>query len=100
MASDGYSCVCGHLACKDCHGLQYASRQRDVIARKRLQAAKLRLSLGSLSTINEPLPPKPEWQRQRTYKRIRKQELEAQAKARHFRKPIDTHLFAYSHRLG
>jgi len=88
----------GRLACKDCHRIQYASRQHNTVTRKRLQAAKLRISLGSLSNINEPLPPKPKWQRCRTYRNITNQiqRLEAKAKRKQgFKKPIDTRIFAY-----
>src|SRR5262245_14995688 len=59
----------GSMACQDCHQLQYVSRQRDYNGRKRLSAAKLRLQLGSLSDIAEPLPAKPKWQRKKTYRR-------------------------------
>jgi hypothetical protein len=87
----------GHLACKECHGLQYASRQRDSNGRKRLQASKLRLQLGGFPDITNPLPAKPKWQRKHTYKRIHTEikRLEAQAKTQQFKKPIDTRLFAY-----
>ena len=86
----------GSLACQECHKLSYASRQRDYNGRKRLQAAKLRLQLGSLSTLNEPLPAKPKWQRWPIYIRITNniQALETQAKAQQFKKPIDTKLLA------
>src|SRR5262249_748 len=87
----------GSLACQECHKLSYASRQRDYNGRKRLSAAKLRLQLGSLSDITEPLPAKPKWQHHKTYQRIRTQiiTLEAKAKAQQFKKPIDTRLFAH-----
>jgi transcriptional regulator with XRE-family HTH domain len=87
----------GHLACKDCYGIQYASRQRDHNGRKRLAASKLRLQLGGLPDITEPLPAKPKWTRRRTYQRITQQirALEAKAKTQRFRKPLSTQLFAY-----
>ncbi len=87
----------GHLACKDCYGIQYASRQRDHNGRKRLAASKLRLQLGGLPDITEPLPAKPKWTRRRTYQRITKeiQALEANTKTQRFRKPLSTQLFAY-----
>jgi len=87
----------GSLACQECHKLSYASRQRDHNGRKRLSAAKLRLQLGSLSDITEPLPAKPKWQRQKTYRRITNniQALETKAKAQQFGKPIDTRLLAF-----
>jgi hypothetical protein len=88
----------GHLACRHCHKLSYASRQCDHITRKRLAASKLRLKcLGGLPSITEPLPPKPKWQRKRTYQRIANQiqSLEAKAKTQHCTKPINTRLFVY-----
>jgi hypothetical protein len=88
----------GHLACRHCHKAVYASQQRDSNGRKRLAAAKLRLTqLGSLPDINKPFPPKPKWTRRRTYQRIRNeiQALEAKAKTQRFGKPIATQLFAY-----
>jgi len=87
----------GTYACRHCHKAVYASQKSNQIARKRLQASKLRLDLGGLPDINEPFPPKPKWTRRRTYQRIRNeiQALEAKAKTRRFRKPLATQLFAY-----
>jgi len=57
---------------------------------------KLRLQLGGLPDIREPMPPKPKWTRRRTYQRIRNgiQALEAKAKTRRFKKPLSSQLFA------
>jgi hypothetical protein len=87
----------GTYACRRCHRALYASQKNNQFGRKRLAAAKLRLQLGSLPDINEPLPLKPKWTRRRTYQRIHNeiQVLEAKAKPRRFRKPIATQLFAY-----
>jgi len=87
----------GHLACKHCHKAVYASQVCDHNTRKRLAASKLRLQLGGLPDINEPIPSKPKWTRRRTYQRIRNeiQALEAKARTRRFRKPLSTQLFAY-----
>jgi hypothetical protein len=65
--------------------------------RKRLRACKLRLELGSLPDIRDPLPPKPKWTRRKTYQRIRNeiQALEAKAKTQCFKKPLSSQLFAY-----
>jgi hypothetical protein len=65
--------------------------------RKRLAAAKLRLVLGGLPDICEPIPAKPKWTRRRTYQHIRNeiQALEAKAKSRRFKKPLGSQLFAY-----
>jgi hypothetical protein len=46
------------------------SQKTNQISRKRLAAFKLRLQLGGLPNINEPLPLKPKWARRRTYERI------------------------------
>ena len=87
----------GNYACRFCHRAQYLSQKQHSIARKRLQASKLRLQLGAWPDINEPMPPKPKWTRRRTYQRVRTeiQALEAKAKTRRFRKPIATQVFAY-----
>jgi len=87
----------GSLACKDCHKLTYASQQQDVITRKRLSAAKLRLQLGGLPDINEPLPAKLKWKHRKRYQALRNQihNLEASIKGYRFEKPLSTKLFAY-----
>jgi hypothetical protein len=100
------SCGCGAIrlffrygayACRHCHRALYASQKNNSKGRKRLRACKLRLELGSLPDIREPLPPKPKWTRRRTYQRIRNeiQALEAKAKQTRFRKQIDIRTFAY-----
>lgn len=87
----------GSLACRECHKLSYASQQQDVITRKRLSAAKLRLQLGGLPDINEPLPAKLKWKHRKRYQALRNQihNLEASIKTYPFRKPLSTKLFAY-----
>lgn len=88
----------GNYACRFCHRAVYASQKNDQIGRKRLAASKLRLlQLGGLPDINEPMPPKPKWQRRKTYQRITNeiQALEAKAKTQRYRKPLSTQLFAY-----
>jgi len=87
----------GSLACRHCHGLHYASEQRDRITRKRLSAAKLRLQLGGWPDFREPLPPKPKWTHRRTYQRIRNeiQALEAKVRTTQFKRPLNSQLFAY-----
>jgi hypothetical protein len=87
----------GHLACRYCHKLSYASRQLDSITRKRLAAAKLRLNLGGLPDINEAIAPKAKRKHRRSYNKARKHidRLEAPIKAYRFRKPLSTQLFAY-----
>jgi len=72
-----------HLACKHCHKAVYASQRRDCHGRKRLAACKLRLELGGLPDIDEPIPAKPKWTRRRTYQRIRNEIQALEAKARH-----------------
>jgi hypothetical protein len=87
----------GNYACRFCHHAQYASQKQQAVARKRLQASKLRLQLGSLPDINEPIPSKPKWTHRKTYQKLRSQiqTLEAIAKTRHFKKPLPTQLFTY-----
>jgi hypothetical protein len=85
-----------NLACRHCNKALYASQKHDQIGRKRLAACKLRLELGGLPDIREPLPPKPKWNHKKRYQRLRNQvqALEAQANRR-FRKQIDIRTFAY-----
>jgi hypothetical protein len=75
------------------------STKTNQIGRKQLAACKLRLELGGLPDINEPIPPKPKWTRRKTYQRISKEiqalEAKTKTKTRRFRKPIATQLFAY-----
>jgi hypothetical protein len=87
----------GTYACKACHKATYMSRRQSSQGRKRLTACKLRIKLGGLPNINEPLPRKPKWQHRKTYQRLRNQiqGLEAKAKRTRFRKPINTSVFAY-----
>jgi hypothetical protein len=88
----------GTYKCRFCHKALYASQQRSRKGRSRLQASKLRLKLGSLPDINEPLPAKPKWVHRKTFQRIRNeiQALEANAKRKQgFKKPLDLRLFAY-----
>src|SRR5262245_25969255 len=63
----------GNYACRFCHRAIYASQKNNQIARKRLAASKLRLTLGGWPNINSPVPPKPKWQHRRTYNKARKQ---------------------------
>src|SRR5262249_28575026 len=103
-----FACCCGYgairlfsrhgaYACRYCHKAVYASQKYDQIGRKRLQASKLRLGLGGLPSINEPVPGKPKWKHRRTYNKVRKQldDLEAQIKSCRFRKPLSLKVFAY-----
>src|SRR5262245_47732317 len=88
----------GNYACRFCHRALYASQKHDQFGRRRLQAAKLRLTrLDGWPDISEPMPAKPKWTRRRTYQRISNeiQALEAKAKTRRFCRPIPTQVFAY-----
>jgi hypothetical protein len=87
----------GNYACRFCHKAIYASQHLDAITRKRLQAAKLRLKLGSLPDITEPVPPKCKWKHRSTHNKARKQldRLETLIKTYRFKKPLSTQLFAY-----
>src|SRR5215468_5462053 len=63
----------GTYACRHCHKALYASQKQHSIARKRLQASKLRLKLGGWPDINEPMPAKPKWKHKKRYQRLRNQ---------------------------
>jgi hypothetical protein len=90
-------CHYGTYKCRWCHKAIYTSQRINSQGRKRLTACKLRLELGGLPDINEPLPLKPKWTRRRTYQRVRSeiQALEEKTKSRVFKKPLATLLFAY-----
>jgi hypothetical protein len=87
----------GTYACRHCHRALYASQKNNQIGRKRLQASKLRLDLGGLPDINEPIPHRAKWKHKKRYQRLRNQlqTLEAKAKRTRFRKEIDIRTFAY-----
>ena len=100
-ASASIRCTCGRGAirlfahhgtykCRWCHRAIYTSQRNNSEGRKRLTACKLRLQLGGLPDINEPLPLKPKWTRRRTYQRLRNeiQALEAKAKTKTFPKAV------------
>jgi hypothetical protein len=87
----------GHLACRHCHGMNYASQQRDRNGRKRLGASKLRLKLGGLPDINEPIALKPKWTHRKTYQHIRNRlhTLETSINSHRFKNPFGTKILAY-----
>jgi hypothetical protein len=87
----------GSYACCHCHNALYVSQKYDQSGRKRLAACKLRLALGGVPDIREPLPPKVKWKHKQRYQRLRNQvhSLEVQAKQTRFRKEIDIRAFAY-----
>ena len=87
----------GNYACRVCHRAQYLSQKQNTTTRKRLAASKLRLQLGGLPDINEPVPSRPKWKHHRTYNKARKEldKLEAPIKAHRFKQPLNTRLFAY-----
>src|SRR5215468_12286595 len=67
------------------------------LSRKRLTAAKLRLSVGGSPDSREPLPAKAKWKHRKRHQSIcnQMQALEAQANKTRFRKQIDIRAFAY-----
>lgn len=85
----------GSYACRHCHKAAYMSQKHDQIGRKRLAACKLRLKLGGLPDIGEPLPPKPKWKHKKRYHDLRNHVQALETKARRFRKEIDVRIFAY-----
>jgi hypothetical protein len=88
---------CGQLACKDCHRAQYLSQKQNTVTRKRLAACKLRIELGGLPDIREPLPARAKWKHKKRYQRLRNQAqaLETQANRHVFRKQIALRTFPY-----
>jgi hypothetical protein len=87
----------GTYACRRCHRALYLSQKNNQIGRKRLAAAKLRLTLGGLPSTDEPIPLKAKWKHRKRYQRLRNQvqALESAIKPNRFRKPIDIRIFAY-----
>src|SRR5262245_20427205 len=87
----------GNYACRFCHRAHYLSQKQKTASRKRLTAAKLRLSVGGLPDSREPLPAKAKWKHRKRHQSIcnQIQALEAQANKTRFRKQIDIRTFAY-----
>ena len=87
----------GNYACRFCHRAHYLSQKQKTASRKRLTAAKLRLSVGGLPDSREPLPAKAKWKHRKRHQRLcnQIQALEAQADQTRFRKQIDIRTFAY-----
>src|SRR5262245_21736282 len=76
VCSCGYGAIrlfghCGAYGCRHCHRAQYLSQKQDRFTRKRLAASKLRLELGGLPDIREPLPPRLRGKHKKRYQRIR-----------------------------
>ena len=102
LICNGGGCGCpisrpSTLSCRHCHRALYAPSNATDTAVDAFAAAKLRLRLGGLPDINEALAPKAKWRQRRTDHRLRDQirALEAAVGRRHFRKPLDTRIFAY-----
>ena len=87
----------GTFACKACHKALHLCQRQSSRGRKRLRACKLRLELGGLPDVNEPLAPKARWRHRRRYQRLRRQvqALEGAIGSRRFRRPLDIRVFAY-----
>ena len=88
----------GTYACRYCHNTVYVCQRQDTEGRKRLTASKLRLELGGLPDINEPLASKAKWKHRKTYQKLRNQVqvLESAIKpTKRCKKPIDFRIFAY-----
>jgi hypothetical protein len=87
----------GSYACRHCHRALYASQKHHQDGRKRLAACKLRLQLGGLPDISEPIPAKPKWKHHKTYNNARKHldKLETPIKSYRFGKRLNSELFAY-----
>jgi hypothetical protein len=88
----------GSYACRFCHRARYLSQRQSSQGRKRLAAAKLRLTeLGSVPNINQPIAQKPKRKHRKRHQAICNQirALEAKAKQTRFRKEIDIRTLAY-----
>src|SRR5262245_20703626 len=87
----------GTYACRRCHRALYASQKNNQFGRKRLAACKLRLELGGLPDINEPIAAKARWKQRQNYNEARKQldKLEVPINEHRFKKRLGTQLFAY-----
>lgn len=82
--------VDGHLACRTCHGLSYASQGKDRFGRLLHQANKLRIKLGGSPGTSYPIAPRPKGMWQTTYDRMRDQIIELESQA--WGHLADTHL--------
>src|SRR5262249_2931088 len=80
----------GNYGCGFAHGAHYLPKKQKPTSRKRLTAAKLRLSVGGWPDPREPLPLKPKWKHRKRHQSIcnQIQVLEAQANKTRFRKQI------------
>ncbi|MCR6631401.1 MAG: hypothetical protein NVV74_15890 [Magnetospirillum sp.] len=79
--------LAGHpaaFACRNCHGLTYATRQEGPKLRGLSRANRLRTKLGGQPGMDAPLPPKPSGMHRSTYARTVEmiRTLEATAEAR------------------
>jgi hypothetical protein len=61
-----------HFACRQCHGLTYASQQESLRERGLLKAQKILIRLGAKPDLFEPFPEKPPRMHWPTYGRLRR----------------------------
>jgi hypothetical protein len=61
----------GFFACRECHGLAYASQREPVRLRGLHKARKIRASLGGGANVFEAFPERPKGMHQATYRRLR-----------------------------
>ena len=61
-----------YFACRQCHGLAYASQQESLRERGLLKAQKILIRLGAKPDLLNPFPEKPPRMHIRTYERLRR----------------------------
>jgi hypothetical protein len=85
-------------ACRHCHKARYLSQIQGSHGRKRLAAAKLRITqLNSLPSLNEPIAPRAKWKHKNATKpfAIKSKPSKPKPRQERFRKEIDIRAFAY-----
>ena len=68
----------GHLACRTCHDLAYASQRESQEDRLRRRARAIRLRLGGSANLLEPFPERPKGMHSDTYSRWRRKGMNAE----------------------
>ena len=69
-----------YFGCRHCYHLSYDSRNEDARARAISKAQKIRVLLGASPSLYEEFPGKPRGMWWRTYRKLRKQSLQAENK--------------------
>ena len=69
----------GNFACRICHGLTYASQQKDPWGQALATAQAIRMKLGGDAALVSPFPDKPARMHWSTYRRLRERGQRAEA---------------------